>query len=223
MDMEAGKMRAIKHSKHALAVTAMSLLCFSGTLAHADEDPHAKHRAMMQKPRQVEAASVQVMLHEQSLVNQDGESVKFPSAVLGDHIVVMDFIYTTCTTVCPVLSTIQSQVQKQLGDRLGSEVLLISTSVDPTRDTPERLKAWSQRYHARPGWTFLTGEKSAVDKVLQGLGAYTPNFEDHPSMFLVGDTRSGQWKRFFGFPGPAQVLAAVDEFAEARRVAAARE
>lgn len=203
------------------SILAATWLCAG--IVHGDEDPHAKHRAMMQKPKPAEAASVSVSLREQVLVNQDGESVNFPADVIGDHIVVMDFIYTTCTTVCPVLSTIQSQVQKQLGDRLGREVLLVSTSVDPTRDTPERLKAWSQRYRSQPGWTFLTGEKSAVDKVLQGLGAYTPNFEDHPSMFLVGDGRTGQWKRFFGFPGPAQVLAAVDEFSEARRLSAAAE
>lgn len=216
-------MRAIKFSRQLLAVALVTGAGLYGASALADEDPHAKHRAMMQAPKQAEAASVQVTLHEQTLVNQDGQSVQFPGQVLGDHIVVMDFIYTTCTTVCPVLSTIQSQIQKQLGDRLGTEVVLVSTSVDPTRDTPQRLKAWSERYRAQAGWTFLTGEKQSVDKVLQGLGAYTPNFEDHPSMFLVGDSRSGKWKRFFGFPGPAQVLAAVDEFAEARRVAAAKE
>jgi len=52
--------------------------------------------------------------------------------------------------------------------------------------------------------------------VLEELGAYTPNFTDHPSMVLVGDGRSGQWARFVGFPGADQIVKKVDEFTAVR-------
>jgi protein SCO1/2 len=191
--------------------------------ASAEEDPHAKHRAMMNQRAKTVASPVSVKINDALLVTQDGKSVHFADDVIADRIVVMDFVYTTCTTVCPVLSTILGQVQNSLGERLGADVHMVSVSVDPGRDTPERLKAYSQSHRARPGWVWLTGEKTSIDNVLRGLGAYTPNFEDHPSMVLVGDARAGTWIRFFGFPGPDKILAAVEELEMARQLVSARQ
>jgi len=180
-------------------------------------DPHAQHRAMLMQPQPKPGASTTVQLHDRALLTQDGESVRLVSDIIGDRIVVMDFVYTTCTTVCPVLSAIFGQLQDRLGDRLGREVSLVSLSVDPGRDTPQRLKAYADRHQTREGWVWLTGNKTTVDQVLQGLGAYTPEFEDHPSMVLVGDGQSGRWVRFFGFPGPDQLLAEVDKLIDSRQ------
>ena len=189
-----------------------------GMHQQAGTDPHAMHRAMLAKPSQaLQGQSTRIKLSDRELVNQAGEKLKFASEVVGDHIVVMDFVYTSCTTVCPVLSAILGQVQERLGDRLGPEVKMVSISVDPTRDTPGRLAAYAAKHKARDGWVWLTGEKPTVDRVLTELGAYAPAFEDHPSMVLVGDSRSGEWTRYFGFPGPDQIMARVDELAMARQ------
>jgi protein SCO1/2 len=186
------------------------------TAALADEDPHAKHRAMMKQKAQP-AESVDIDLRDQMLLNQYGEDVMFVSDVIGDNIVVMDFVYTTCTTICPVLSALFTQVQTKLGDDVGDEIWLVSMSVDPIRDTPQRMKAYSAKHRAGEGWLWLTGPKPAVDDVLTGLGAYTTNFEDHPSMVLVGDGRTGEWKRLFGFPNPDRIVQIVNELREKRR------
>ena len=184
-----------------------------------DADPHAHHRAMMNKP--VEAAkTTEVDLLDMALVNQDGSEVKFVSDVIADRIVVMDFVYTSCTTVCPVISAVFGQVQNKLGDQLGDDVVLVSVSVDPIRDTPQRLKAYAATHKAQPGWIWLTGDKRTMDKVLDGLGAYSPNFEDHPAMVLVGDGQSGEWSRFFGFPSPDRLVEQVNALQAARTVAA---
>jgi protein SCO1/2 len=178
-------------------------------------DPHAAHRAQMARPAEA-AQAADLALKDLTLVDQDGRQVRLVSDVIGDRIVVIDFVYTTCTTVCPVLTALLSQVQERLGDRLGAEVLLVSMTVDPTRDTPERLKAYAQARGARPGWVWLTGVKPTVDSVLDGLGAYSPRFEDHPAMVLVGDGRQGQWQRFFGFPSPDRIMDQVDALLAAR-------
>jgi protein SCO1/2 len=154
------------------------------------------------------------------LVDQEGRQVRLMSDLVGDRIVVMNFVYTTCTTVCPVLSALFTQVQDRLGDRLGREVLLVSITVDPLRDTPERLKAYAEARGAKPGWFWLTGAKPSVESVLDGLGAYSPRFEDHPAMVLVGDGRQGQWSRFFGFPSPDRILEQVDGLLAARHAPA---
>lgn len=189
------------------------------TIVEGETDPHAHHKAMLNKPAEA-AKSTEVDLLDRTLVDQDGREVKFVSDVIGDRIVVMDFVYTTCTTVCPVLSALFGQVQEKLGDHLGDDVVLVSVSIDPTRDTPQRLKAYAARYQAQPGWIWLTGGKRTMDEVLDGLGAYSPNFEDHPSMVLVGDGRSGEWSRFFGFPNPDRIMEQVNTLQAARQTAA---
>ncbi|MDH3758221.1 MAG: SCO family protein [Gammaproteobacteria bacterium] len=184
--------------------------------AIADEDPHAKHRAMMKQKSEPALESADVDLRDRPLLTQDGEEVLFVSDVIGDNIVVMDFVYTTCTTICPVLSAIFTQVQGKLGEQVGDDVVLVSMSVDPIRDTPQRLKAYSAKHRAGDSWLWLTGAKPVVDEVLVGVGAYTTNFEDHPTMVLIGDGRTGEWKRLFGFPNPDRIVSVVNEM-RARR------
>lgn len=183
-----------------------------------EEDPHAQHKAMMKKPAG-SAESTRVELLDHLLTDQDGRQAKLVSDIISDRIVVIDFIYTTCTTVCPVVSAIFSQLQDKLGDRLGKEVLLLSITVDAIRDTPQRLKAYAAKHKAKDGWLWLTGNKRSMDEVLDGMGAYTSNFEDHPAMVLVGDGRSGEWSRFFGFPSPDRIMKQVDKLQAARNVA----
>ncbi|MBK9517238.1 MAG: SCO family protein [Anaeromyxobacter sp.] len=159
---------------------------------------------------------VSVTLVDAPLLDQDGREVRFARDVVGDRIVVVDFVFTTCTTICPILSAKLAGLQGRLGDRLGKGVGLVSVSIDPARDTPERLKAHAAKFKARPGWTWLTGEPETVNKVLKGLGAYTPNFNEHTPIMLVGDGRTGRWARFNGFPDPARLEAAIDALEAAR-------
>ena len=199
-----------------LLISLLVVAILSAGAAAADEDPHAKHRAMMKQKSEPAAESVRIDLRDQWLVDQNGRDLKFVGDVIGDNIVVMDFVYTTCTTICPVLSALFTQVQSQLGDAVGDEVTLVSMSVDPVRDTPQRLNAYSAKHRAGEGWLWLTGEKGDVEDVLTGLGAYTPSFEDHPSMVLIGDGRTGEWKRLFGFPKPDRIVQIVNELREQR-------
>ena len=201
-----------------LRILLLSCLAVSGLILNpvaADEaDPHAQHRKMAQQKSA--ASQDRIVLPDTVLITQHGDERRLDSDIVDGRIVIIDFVYTTCTTVCPVLSAILSQVQGQLGGRVGNEVLLVSISVDPVRDTPARLKAYADKMRAGDGWVWLTGDKQAVDGVLEQLGAYSPNFEDHPSMVLVGDAESGDWVRYLGFPNASQIVAKVDQLSAAR-------
>ena len=200
-----------------LLIKTIALVLVATQAAYADEDPHAKHRAMMKQSSEPALEAAEIDLRNRTVLDQDGREMEFVTEAIGDHIVVMDFVYTTCTTICPVLSALFTQVQTKLGDDVvGNDVRLISMSVDPIRDTPQRLKAYSAKHHAGEGWLWLTGAKPAVDDVLTGLGAYTSNFEDHPTMVLIGDAQTGEWKRLFGFPNPDRIVRIVNELREQR-------
>lgn len=165
------------------------------------------------------ASTVAIAFPDEPLLDQRGDEVRLLSEVIGDRIAVVDFVFTSCTTICPLLSGIMARVQDGLGD--AADVALVSVTVDPARDTPRRLAAYAERWHAGPRWTFLTGEADAVRRVLEPAGAYTADFTAHPPMFLVGDGRSGAWVRLNGFPKRAQVLAAVAALRERRAQLAA--
>ena len=130
-------MRSLSRS---LLITAIVLVLVATPAAYADEDPHAKHRAMMKQKSEPALEAAEIDLRNRTVLDQDGREMEFVTDAIGDHIVVMDFVYTTCTTICPVLSALFSQVQTKLGsDVVGNDVRLISMSVDPIRDTPQRL------------------------------------------------------------------------------------
>ena len=96
----------------------------------------------------------------------------FGTAELDGRIWVADFIFTTCPEVCPRMTENMSRLQSFLVNRaLDGRVHLVSISVDPARDTPEKLRAYAASFHARPGaWTFLTGpQKTIEDAVVHGF------------------------------------------------------
>src|SRR5919202_3095176 len=121
------------------------------------------------------------------LLDQDGRKVHFYSDLVKGRVVAIQFIFTTCTTICPPLGATFARVQKELGERARRDVRLISISVDPATDTPERLKAWAAKFHAADGWTLVTGAKPKVDELLRALGAATASPADHSPTVLIGN------------------------------------
>ena len=160
--------------------------------------------------RGVEQADVR--LSDAELINQLGESVKLESDVLTDDIVVIDFIFTTCTTICPVTTALLAASKRDF-DELAA-VKYVSISIDPNTDTPGRLEAFAQKHKA--DWTFVTGQKSVIDQVLVDMDAYSTNPEDHAPMILVGDASTGDFVRMFGLPNGEEINAHVARLRLAR-------
>lgn len=203
-------------------VIAASLVAPAGAgegMKHDGADaaaPHAQHAPGAQPELPPETA-VKVHIADVELLDRQGRKLRFGPDALGDRIVAIDFIYTHCTTACPVLSSIFTLVQEELGDRMESEVRLITVSLDPARDTPARMRKYAAPFEAGPNWLWLTGAKPDVDRVLMGLGAYTPDFESHPPMVLIGDLANNRWSRHYGFVAPDVIVAQIDALAAARR------
>ena len=96
-----------------------------------------------------------------------------------------------------------------MGDKVGKDVHLISISVDPLTDTPERLKAWGAKFKAGPGWTFVTGEKQEMDKLLNALGAAVSKREDHTPALIIGNDSKGVWTRTYGLAKINQIVGVI--------------
>jgi len=183
-------------------------------------DPHAGHHAPGQ-PAAAESSAAQKYFSDVQLVDQDGRTLRFYSDVLKGKTVVINAFFTTCTSVCPPMSRNLEKVQEALGDRLGRDVFIVSISVDPLTDTPPRLKEYAQRFHARPGWTFLTGKKENVDWALYKLGQYVENKGDHKTIWLIGNETTGLWKKALGLAKSDELMRLVNEVADDKGAPAA--
>ena len=103
-----------------------------------------------------------------------------------------------------------------LGPR-ASNVSLISVSIDPANDTPERLAAWGRRFGAKPGWTLVTGRKPDVDAILKSVGLFTADPAAHSPVVLIGNDAAGQWVRVDGLASPAAIVEAIDRMLDLRK------
>ncbi len=177
--------------------------------AAAATEPAETTAAKIRTPESVEP----VRIPETPVVDQDGRRLDFYKDLVKGKTVAINFVFTTCTTVCPPLTATFRRVQQLLGERAGREVSLISISVDPTTDTPERLKAFAEKFKAGPGWTFVTGGKPEIGALLKSLGAASAEKTDHTPMILVGNDAAGHWTRAYGLSPAATLVKVIDEAA----------
>jgi protein SCO1/2 len=154
------------------------------------------------------------------LINQDGKTVRFYSDVLKGKTVVVNAFFTTCTSVCPPMNRNMEKIQEALGDRVGRDVFLVSVTVDPEVDTPARLKEYAQKFHAGPGWIFLTGKKENLDKALYKLGQYVEKKDDHKTIFIIGNEPTGLWKKAFGMANVLELVQVVESVVNDKGAAA---
>ncbi len=141
------------------------------------------------------------------LVDQNGKTVHLYSDLVKGRVVALSFIFTTCTTICPLIGADLGRLQTELGQSLGEDVSLISVSVDPATDTPQRMKAWGAQFGAKPGWDLLTGDKEEVDQLLRNAGLFTPDIQSHSPFLLLVNDRTGEWTRINALQTPPPKIA----------------
>jgi len=104
------------------------------------------------------------------LTDQQGKP--FSSRSLDGKVYVADFVFTSCSQACPRLTGEMAKLQRYLQNRgLDRNARMVSITVDPERDTPERLAAYAAGFHADPAlWTFATGPAQKIqDAVVAGF------------------------------------------------------
>ncbi|MBK6381987.1 MAG: SCO family protein [Chitinophagaceae bacterium] len=102
-----------------------------------------------------------------ALTNQEGRPVSWDS--MKGKIIIANFFFTHCPTICPGLTLNMKRMAESIhngqrvGDRTNKQVHFLSFSIDPERDSVERLKYWADKYQIDPEqWWLLTGDKKAI-------------------------------------------------------------
>jgi cytochrome oxidase Cu insertion factor (SCO1/SenC/PrrC family) len=161
-----------------------------------------------------EGAASSMRIPDATVYNQNGRRLSFYTDLVKGRTVAINFIFTTCTTICPPMTATFRRVQQELDKQTGGDVKLISVSVDPTTDTPERLYDFAEKFKAGPGWTFVTGDKAEIDSLLRALGAAVADKSDHTPMVLVGNDAAGYWTRTYGLSSPDALVKVITEAAK---------
>jgi protein SCO1/2 len=123
----------------------------------------------------------------------------------------LQFIFTTCPTVCPALSALFATTLRQI-EVDAAPLRMVSISIDPEHDTPERLRAYAQRLKAGPQWRFLTGRRADIEAVQKAFDAYQSNKMQHEPLTYLRASPQAPWLRLDGF------MSASDLIAEYRQV-----
>jgi protein SCO1 len=145
----------------------------------AEQDPlTARRLALLKKAagRAVPPLATGQPVPDFTLTDQAGQPVRL-SAIGAGNVVALNFVYTRCALpqFCLRASNVFSTMQRRFARQYGRDLVLLTVTFDPERDTPEVLATYAARFNADPKmWRFLTGKTADVRRVcaLFGVESY---------------------------------------------------
>jgi protein SCO1/2 len=193
---------AVDHTGHMNMGTPAAL---DEHAAHADHSAHAAHNAMMHAGEGYLRTVEQYAVPDMQLLDAHGNTVALRSLLGAQQPVILNFIFTSCTTVCPILSATLAQASRNL-KRDDVTPLMVSISIDPQHDTPARLREYAMRHHAGDNWHFLTGEQGEIVALQRAFAAYYGNKLNHKPVSFLRKGPAAPWVRLQGFTTSAELV-----------------
>ena len=199
-----------------LVLSLMMVVQAHGQHRHERKRPSsattAKQEVTGVAEREVIIDGRQLIIPDVMVQDQSGKKVRFYTDLLQGKSFVLGFFFTDCTYVCPRQGKLFSALQKQLGERLGKETFIVSVTVNPQRDTVERLKVWGARYGRKSGWTLVTGAVSEMDKLLVAFTGEGAGPRDvHAGLIFIANDLTGRWTYVDELTSPADVEKRINE------------
>jgi len=201
-----------------LFLSAPGCLAWGHGQSEGHEQPmlHMEHNGHSSSTEIPYVSSIEhYQLPDINLVNVDGQNVSLTSVLASDIPVMLNLIFTTCTAVCPVMSATFEQVRHELGPRR-EQLHMVSISIDPEHDTPERLREYAMKYHADPLWAFYTGAQTEIVKLQRALQAYRGNKMNHIPLTYLRASSASPWIRIEGFASAEDLIDEYDRALEIR-------
>jgi protein SCO1 len=140
-----------------------------------------------------------------TLIRQDGTSVSLPKELDDGRVVLLNFIFTTCSGICPLASQTFAEFVRKLGPE-AADVHLMSISIDPEQDTPTRLRQYARKFHAGREWQHYTGTLAASVAAQRAFDVYRGEKMSHTPVTLMRAAPGQPWLRIEGFVTPDELL-----------------
>lgn len=178
-------------------------------MEHMEHMDHSMHQQSMSKRGSYTSSVMSYSVPDVKLVNENGKSVPLLEVMDDRSPILLNFIFTTCTTICPLMTSTFQQVQEILVQNQ-KRVRMVSISIDPENDSPAKLKEYAAKYKAGAQWTFLTGSLESSLQVQKAFGVFAGEKMNHkPITFLKEAGSDSRWVRIEGLAEASQI---VDEY-----------
>lgn len=203
-------MRILKKFANGMTASLLTigLIC---TAQAGDVDPHAGHVMTNHTMRSI----VHYAPPNIRLMRNDGKPVLLNDELDDGRPVIVNFIFTSCTTVCPVSSRIFSALQHELrGEH--SAVHMLSISIDPEQDTPSVLQKYARKYRAGPSWNFYTGTLEASVATQRAFEVYHGDKMDQTPVTMLRAAPGEPWLRIDGFASAQDLLEDIHDLVATR-------
>ncbi len=149
------------------------------------------------------------------VVDVRGHAVRLPGPLDADAPQIVNFIYTTCSTICSTQTATLAELQRRLAAR-GARARFVSFTIDPDNDTPQRLAAFARQFSIESDWDFYSGDFDELLRVQQAFDVYRGSKANHPPVVLMRRSRTAPWVRIEGFATAADLLAVFDRLPAVR-------
>ena len=144
-----------------------------------------------------------------ALQTMAGESRMLDRELAADVPLVLNFVFTTCSTSCSLQTAVLAQLQRDWLAR-GRALRLASITIDPDNDTPEQLRRFAAGFRTGPGWQFYTGRFDDLLRVQKHFDVYRGSKASHPPVLLLRRDARAPWVRVEGFPQAAELAALIE-------------
>lgn len=211
------------HPAHAkVARTAVgAAVCALAAIAWAHDGPHAVKTVKTSTAGKSDgdaatsgAAAVKpqpgVRIPDVAVIDSGGKSQRLAKTFDGKDAVLLNFVFTTCSTICSTQTAVLAEFQRRLL-AAGKRARFVTVTIDPDNDTPERLAAFSRQFGIERDWTFLTGEFDDLIRVQQAFDVYRGAKAAHPPVVLLKRANESDWVRIEGMAAPSDLLAVFDQ------------
>jgi protein SCO1/2 len=180
---------------------AVSAQSGAGTSTHQHD--HHNHSAM--GTTEVKRSEAIYKIPTVALQRQDGKKASFPGEIDDGRAVILQFMYTSCTTVCPITTQMFSEVKEQLGkEKL--KFHMVSISIDPEFDNLKRLDAFSKKMGAGEQWQFYTGTLEGTVALQKAFDVYRGDKMNHVPVTFLRAAPGKPWVRLDGLRGPEDIV-----------------
>jgi protein SCO1/2 len=142
-----------------------------------------------------------LLIPDVPVIDQTGQALHFHRDLIAGRVVVVAFFFTSCEDACPMVAHTLVALQQARRD-----LAIVSVSLDPEHDTPERLAAWARRYGVKKGWTLVTGSPASMRQLARAMTGDDAKPNLHGAVLYIGNDRTGEWVRDTGTAAPAHYL-----------------
>lgn len=151
-----------------------------------------------------------VRIPDVAVIDSGGKRQRLAQSFDGAEAVMLNFVFTTCSTICSTQTAVLAEFQRRLV-AAGKRARFVTVSIDPDNDTPERLATFARQFDIDRDWSFFTGEFDDLIRVQQAFDVYRGSKAAHPPVVLLKRAHESTWVRIEGVAAPSDLLAVFDQ------------